>query len=302
MVLSPSKTLLPVLVAGLVLFTACKKDKDVQASTPPPPSPAPTATVSAADKLKDTALLFSRDIYLWYQQIPSSFNARSYPDVSGVMTALRQHSIEPGFSTPVDRWSFAVKQAEWNNVSSGVAGDFGLSVFFFSPNDLRVKSVERASPAGRAGVRRGWRISKINGNSNITTTNSNFIITTVFESPNTSFTFEKPDGSSVDLTLNAAAYQEHPVYFDSVYQTSAGKLGYIVFNSFLGDTTGIYNDLSRVFSKFSAAGVTDVAVDLRYNGGGYVSVQEKLANYLITSGASGNIMMKQQFNDKYTQY
>ncbi len=301
MLSSPKKILLPGFMAGMILFTACKKDKDVPAAVAPPPPP-PAVTVSAADKQKDTALLFSRDIYLWYQQIPTTFNARSHADVSAVMTALRQYSTEPGFSAPVDRWSFAVKQMEWNNASSGIAGDFGLSVFFFSPNDLRVKSVEKASPAGRAGVRRGWRISKINGNSNITTANSSFIVTTVFQSPNTTFTFEKPDGATVDLTLNAAAYQEHPIYFDSIYQTTSGKLGYLVFNSFLGDTTGIYNDFSRVFSKFSAAGVTDVAVDLRYNGGGYVSVQEKLANYLVTPGASGNIMMKQQFNDKYAQY
>jgi hypothetical protein len=73
-------------------------------------------------------------------------------------------------------------------------------------------------------------------------------------------------------------------------------------NSFICDSTAIYNSFRRVFDKFAAAGVNQVAVDLRYNGGGYVSVQEKLANYLVKSAASGQIMMKQQFNDKYAQY
>jgi hypothetical protein len=283
--------------ATALLFTACKKNDSVDA--PPPPVNPPT---SLADKIKDTTLLYSRDIYLWYGQIPASFDARSYSDPSTIMTALRQYSTEPGFTGPVDRWSFAAKQTDWDNVSSGIAGDFGLSVFFNSANDLRVKSVEKASPAGRAGVRRGWQIVKINNNSNITTGNSDFIVTTVFNSQSTTFTFKKPDGSTTDLLLNAASYQEHPVYFDSVYTTNAGKLGYLVFNSFLGDTTEIYNEFSRVFTKFAQAGVTELAIDLRYNGGGYVSVQEKLANYIVNSSANGNLMMKQQFNSKYTQY
>jgi carboxyl-terminal processing protease len=42
-----------------------------------------------------------------------------------------------------------------------------------------------------------------------------------------------------------------------------------------------------------------VVVDLRYNGGGYVSMQERLANYLAPQAASGGLMMEQQFNDKY---
>jgi C-terminal processing protease CtpA/Prc len=285
--------------AAAVLFTACKKDKSADAAPPPPPNP---PTTSLADKIKDTTLLFSRDIYLWYNQIPSTFNARAHSDPDAIMTALRQYSIEPGFSGPVDKWSFAAKQQEWDNVSSGIAGDFGLGVFFNDANDLRVKSVERASPAGKAGVRRGWQIVKINNNTNVSTGNIDFIVTSVFNSTNTTFTFKKPDGSTVDMSLTAASYQEHPVYFDSVYNTTAGKLGYLVFNSFLGDTTEIYNEFNRVFTKFAQAGVNELAIDLRYNGGGYVSVQEKLANYVVNSSANGNLMMKQQFNDKYAQF
>ncbi len=284
--------------AATVLFTACKKDKDAD-STPPPPNP---PTTSLADKIKDTTLLYSRDIYLWYGQIPSSFNARGYSDPETIMTALRQYSTEPGFSGPVDQWSFAAKQQDWDNVSSGIAGDFGLGVFFDQDDNLRVKSVEKASPAGRAGVRRGWQVLKINNNTNITPGNSTFIVQTVFNSTNTSFTFKKPDGSTVDMSLAAASYQEHPVYFDSIYNTTSGKLGYLVFNSFLGDTTEIYNEFNRVFTKFAQAGVTELAIDLRYNGGGYVSVQEKLANYVVNSSANGNLMMKQQFNNKYAQF
>lgn len=195
-----------------------------------------------------------------------------------------------------------MKQTDWNNLSNGVSADFGMNVFFMQEGDLRVKSVERGSPAGVAGIHRGWRITKINGSTNITTSNASFISNAVWYSQTGSFTFQKPDGGTVNLNLTAATYQEHPVYLDTVYTISAKKIGYLSFNSFLGDTAEVYSEFSRVFNKFATAGISDLIVDLRYNGGGYVSVQQRLADYLVPSTAGGQLMMKEQFNDRYTSY
>lgn len=284
---------------SLTLLQACKKN-DVSGNSNPSPPPPPGGSLESA--VKDTTLLYSRDIYLWYNQIPTTFNAQSYADPNAIMQAIRAYSIEPGFSSAVDKWSFAMKQTEWNNLSNGVSADFGMNVFFFKEGDLRVKSVERASPAGVAGIRRGWRITKINGSTSITTANASFISNAVWNSASGSFTFQKPDGSTVDLNLTAATYQEHPVYLDTIYTISSKKIGYFSFNSFLGDTTEVYNEFSRVFNRFASAAITDLVVDLRYNGGGYVTVQQKLANWLAPSSANGQLMMKEQFNDKYTRY
>jgi carboxyl-terminal processing protease len=286
------------IVVAIFLVASCKKN-DLHDNLTPTPTPTP---VASADALKDTALLYTKDIYLWYNQIPASFNAHNYSDYNAIMTAIRQYSTEPGFSAPVDRWSFAMKKSEWDNLSSGVSGDFGINVFFKSEGDLRVKSVERSSPAGFAGIRRGWRITKINGSTNITTSNADFIVQAVWNSPNGNFTFQKPDGSTVDINLTAATYQEHPVYLDSVYTIASKKIGYFSFNSFLGDTTELYNEFARVFNRFASQGINDLVVDLRYNGGGYVTVQQKLADWLAPSAANGQLMMKQQYNDKYTEY
>jgi C-terminal processing protease CtpA/Prc len=278
------------MIAVLALLSACKKDKG--SSTPP----------VTRDKIKDSVLLYANDIYLWYQQIPTTFDPQTYADPDAIMQAIRHYSTEPGFSQPVDRWSFGMKQTDWNNLSSGVAADFGFSVFFLQEGDLRVKYVERASPAGLKGIHRGWRVTKINGNTNITTGNSSFIVTAIFNSTSGTFTFQKPDGTSVDVSMTAASYQEHPVFLDSVYNAGARKVGYMVLNSFLGDTTELTSEFNRVFNKFNSQGVTDVAVDLRYNGGGYVSVSQQLANFLVNSTATGGLMMSEVFNDKYASW
>lgn len=290
-----TRGLLVAALAGLAWLQACKKN-DISDNLNP------STGGSSASALKDTAISHSRDIYLWYNQIPTSFNAQTYSDPNTILEAIRQYSTEPGFSTPVDKWSFAMKKADWDKLSSGVSGDFGMNVFFFKEGDLRVTSVERASPAGIAGIRRGWRLTKINGSTDITTGNANSISNAVWNSSNGNFTFVKPDGSTVDLNLRSALYQEHPVYLDSIYTINSKKIGYFSFNSFLGDTTEVYNEFARIFNRFATSGITDLVVDLRYNGGGYVSVQEKLANWLAPSAANGQLMMKQQFNDKYTRY
>lgn len=279
-------------------FTACKKDDLTTNLSPADPS----NNVSVSDKLKDTSLSYARDIYLWYNQIPANFNARTHTDLETLMKGLRQYSEEPGFSQPVDRWSFAIEQEEWNKISSGIAGDFGISVFFMAPGDLRVKSVEKESPAAKAGIRRGWRITKVAGNKDITSSNADFLVSNIYNSNSTSFSFQKPDNITTEITLTAATYLENPIFLDSVYTVNTKKIGYLSYNSFLGDTAKTYTEFQRIFHRFATQNVNDVIVDLRYNGGGYVNIQNKLANYLVNAAANGSVMMKQQYNDKYPQY
>jgi len=287
-----------------VLFLAsCKKSIDDGSTTPPPPVDS-TANPTPEDLVKDTVLLMARDVYLWNTQIPSDFDARSYADPIAEMDAIRQYSIEPGFANPVDRYSFAIKQTDWDNLSNGIEQDFGMSVFFNTGTDLRVKYAEQASPAGLAGIERGWQIIKINGNSQINTSEAsvNMIVNAVFYSSNTSFTFKKPDGSTVDISLTAATYQSHPIFADSVYAANGKKVGYLALNSFLGDTTEIYSEFGSIFNNFQSQNVNEVIVDLRYNGGGYVSMAEKLANYLVPTAGNNQVMYKQTFNANYSSY
>src|SRR5689334_15006195 len=92
------------IVAGLVVvigFTAgsCKKHHDA---------------VSSA-VINDSTVTSARDIYLWYNNIPASFNASSFANPSDIMNAIRAFSSEPGYTTPVDRWSFAMLKTDWDN-------------------------------------------------------------------------------------------------------------------------------------------------------------------------------------------
>ena len=301
--------LLSIIFLSFFLFS-CKKDIKQELtsniSPTPPPNPLPVGTSS---QVNDVAFQKTQDYYLWNTQLPATLNTSSYTDPIGVMTAIRQYSIEPGFATPVDKWSFAMKKTEWNQYSGGMssvssstsaAGDFGITVFFRAEGDLRVRLTEPNSPGGILGIKRGWRITKINGSTNITTSNSQYIIDNIYKAVSADVTFTKPDGSSIDLNLQAAHYADKPVYLDTVYNSANGNIGYLVYNSFLGNIDQTAAEYARVFNKFASAGITNLIVDLRYNGGGYVNLQEQLANYLITSQAQGSIMMKQIYNSNHS--
>ena len=281
--------LLLIVLSAIAILGSCRKNDSVGGNN----------GSTDEDILKDSTLILTRDLYLWNEQIPSDFNARIYDGPSEIMDAIRQYSNEPGFNDPVDHYSFAMDQNEWDNLSKGIISDFGLNAFFLADNDLRVRLVEEASPAGKAGIRRGWKFVKIAGSTNINSSNSDFLVQNIYQSASTAFTFQKPDGSTIDITLESKTYQEHPVILDSVYTAGSKKAGYIVFNSFLGDTTQVMNELTSVFNRFVAENVTDVIVDLRYNGGGYVSVSEELANFLVKPSVNGNIMMTHQYNENY---
>ncbi|OQP62101.1 hypothetical protein A3860_29560 [Niastella vici] len=279
------------LVAGTAIFIgltliSCRKEHDA---------------VSREVK-NDTAANIARDIYLWYDHIPSSFDAHTYTDPNGVMEGIRTFSSEPGFSMPVDRWSFAILKSDWEKLSTGIGGDFGLNIFFYTNNDLRVSYVEKESPAGKAGIKRSWHIKQINGDANITAANATAIIQSVYQSNTGTFLFGRPTGSDTTITLKAASYKEHPLLFDTVYNTGSSKTGYFVFNSFLGDTNEIKNEFVRIFDRFSNEQVQDVVVDLRYNGGGYVAVQNLLANYLVPTAGDHGVMLTEEFNNHYSSY
>src|ERR1700712_2955383 len=96
------------------IFASCKKNKDT--ATNPPPSDSLTRVA----QVRDSVLVISKDFYLWYNQIPSTFSPQSYVDPNSEMIGIRSYSMEPGFPNPVDKWSFGVLKTDWNQLSGGI--------------------------------------------------------------------------------------------------------------------------------------------------------------------------------------
>ena len=265
---SISKFAIAGLVAFSVLAVSCKQnDLDPQNSTTTP-------TTATAD-IRDSLWSYMQNVYLWYDKLPATFNARSYSDPESEMDALRAYQT-------LDRWSFVEKATTFNSYfSDGETSDFGFWIKYDSNNDLRVRYVYAQSPAGKAGVERGWKLSAINGQA-IASLSDDAIISAFYDATTTTY------------TLNT-------VLFNKTYDVAGKKVGYLVFNSFTG--TPSQNELKAVLSNFETAGVNELIVDLRYNGGGDVDTQVMLANALApTSVTRSSVMFSYQHNNKLSSW
>lgn len=265
------------LIAFALMVVSCKQnDLDPQNT-----NPSTTTTTTTAD-IRDSLWAYMQDVYLWYDKLPSNFNPRSYATPESEMDALRAYQ-------PLDQWSFVEKASSFNSYfSDGETSDFGFWIKYDANNDLRVRYVYAQSPAGKAGVERGWKLTTINGQF-VKSLSDDALISAFYEATSTTFGFQKPDGSTVTAPLTTATYTLNTVLYNKVYEVAGKKVGYFVFNSFTG--TPSQNELKTVLSTFEAAGVNEMIVDLRYNGGGDVDTQTMLANALAPSSVSRSSVM-----------
>jgi carboxyl-terminal processing protease len=105
-----------------------------------------------------------------------------------------------------------------------------------------------------------------------------------------------PNGKSVALTKTELS--ENPILINNVIESGAHKIGYLMYNGFYPNYDTQLND---AFALLKSQGVTDLVLDLRYNGGGSVQTSTRLAS-MITGQFTGKVFSKQRWNDKINSY
>lgn len=320
---TPLKTLLLTLILPLFFVTSCKKPK---AKEEPPEQPQPNQQLSDADSLKylmynimqvsfvdggrDTD--FDLPFYYWYKSVPKTNSQDSkYSDAQNLLNYMKNFATNPATGKPYDKYSFLDNGEVAGEIQQGVAGDLGMQVSYaYDSNDeivLVVLFTDKNSPAGLAGVNRGWQITSINGTAvkydGPDGTNVNNAIKAIYDDDQASFVFKRNDGSTQSNTLAKSVYNINPVLFDSVFTVGAKKVGYFVFGSFANiiynnNPTLTRQELNRVFAEFEAANISDLIVDLRYNGGGAVPTAEYLDSKIAPSSVAGKEMYRYLYNDK----
>lgn len=296
--------------SGMLL--SCKKN------SPPDPEPiGPSKTGSTLDLIRDSVFLYAKEAYYWNDGLPdyATFKPRGFTGTNDLdaltkeVNAISQYKINPATNKPYEYYTPAPGEAKYSFIDEGqVSGelggaqqDFGFAPLYISETDLRIKYVYSGSAAGTAGVKRGYKVITINGNSNFSYDyggpHTQFVVNAFFYSTSITLTLEKPGGERFTTTLNAGAYTTNPVLTYKVFDTGNGhKVGYIVFNTFTSDENATPK-LNEAFNYFTGNGVTDLVVDLRYNGGGYVSTAEYLCNLIVPASKNNSLMYKTYFNN-----
>lgn len=105
------------------------------------------------------------------------------------------------------------------------------------------------------------------------------------------------DGTEVtsngtEVNLIKTQYTENPIHRSTTLDINGRKIGYLMYNAF---TNEFDNQLNNVFSQFKSDGVTDLVLDLRYNGGGSVRTATYLAS-MITGQNTGQVFYSEEWN------
>ena len=284
-------TIFTLFVVTLIGFSSCKKSDDT------------ATTFTAKADLRDSVYVYSQEIYLWSTNLPAAsiFKPLSYPSADSIMKKVRTYSpfVNGKYQ---DRWSFTVEKSIWDNVVSGNSTNTGAEYGFVADGDLRVKLVYSQSPAGTQGVKRGWKVLKFNG-VDPTYANINQLNTELGKASQT-IIFQKPDGTQQTITLTSGAYKSDYVMNSKILNINGNNVGYFAFDSFLGANNGqsTRDELDKTFANFKANNVTELVLDLRYNGGGYGSVSSYLGNLIAPASAVGKVFASAVHNTKYTSW
>lgn len=276
-------TFLCALIIVVGLTASCKKSNNAPDGDNAPQG----ASGTRAELTKDSIYLYAQQTYLWNVGMPSysSFNPRQYGSNEAILAAIKTLPSTGG----KDKYSF-IDDGSVATQLSGAGEDYGFSANFDVTDLLRVKYVYPGSPADVQGLKRGYQITKVNGGGTSRSSSADIanLNASIFgNNPSISLTVLKPDNTTQDIVINRGKYDIKPVLFSNTYVVGTKKVGYIVFNSF---TTNAVDALDAAFTKFSTDGVTELVVDLRYNGGGSVATSEAFTNLIAPVSQNGKVM------------
>ena len=111
------------------------------------------------------------------------------------------------------------------------------------------------------------------------------------------FVVQNVAGTQRTVTITPEFIATDPVPDWTVFNTPTGDVGYILFNDHIATAEGwLYDAINDMVN----AQVSDLIIDMRYNGGGYLDIASELA-YMIgnTTLTNGRTFEKLVFNSKH---
>lgn len=205
-----------------------------------------------------------------------------------ITNTLMTNAINGMLKNEWDPHTTYMSPEEYKSFASSLQGNFvgiGIQYYALDEDTFMVERVFKGSGAEKGGMMRGDMIKAVDGVSvkgkNIDEIaamikgeiNSNVKITVVREN------------KDIDLTI------QRSVVNDSVYGYVENGIGILEINTF-AETSG--DEVGKYLADFKQKGVDRLIIDLRDNGGGYVTAAMQIASYLVPQNA---IVYQEQSKD-----
>jgi len=233
-----------------------------------------------------------RSYYLFADQVSADVRLSDYESAEELVTALRVQ--------PYDRFSNIQDQstqAAFFNVGENFG--FGWRLSRNAQDDVLVSFIEPGSPLDFAGVQRGDKLISLDGyttneyialpdeiRSNILGTGSTVVSPTLG--------FSRADGTTLTPVVTKAKYTMQTVTETKAIDHAGTRIGYLSFYQFV-ETSRI--ELANAFASLAAENITELVLDLRFNGGGRISVANELASYIIGNNGQDEVFSSIIYND-----
>lgn len=255
------------------------------------PSPTPTATGACSLRTReDWVAAQMNEWYLFPDELPTSVDPAAYTTLSAYLDALTANARAKGWDRNFTYMTKISDEDAYYKSGTTVGMGFRLG-FDQGASRLFVIEAFEGAPALAAGIDRGDEILEIGPS-----TGSMQSVSSIYASSGEAGLINALDangagvtrtlriravgGSERTVTLSTASYDlaaVSPRYGAKVIDDGGTKVGYINLRTFI---TSADPALQQAFANFKAQGITKVIVDLRYNGGGLLSVAQTLGSLL----------------------
>jgi carboxyl-terminal processing protease len=252
---------------------------------------------------------YTDDTYLWYDEVTDR-DPGLYNDPLAYFDLLRTTALTPS-GTAKDQFHFTFDSEEFFQLTqSGVSYGYGITWAFLSntpPRRLLIAYTEPNSPATNLAMplARGADILAIDGvdvesGDDVTTLNAGLSPSAVGQQ----HTFTVRDlgaATTRDVVLISASVTSATVQNTQVISTPTGAVGYMTFNDHLATAEqALIDAVNQLNAHDGGAGIDDLVLDLRYNGGGLIDVASELAYMIAGRGpTAGRVFEDLIFNDKH---
>lgn len=318
-------------MAGMLVMAGCSdSDKEVP-KRPDTPSEQPqtpsTPTVDAKTEMNQTIDDYLAGYYLWNDDYKGMTRDLTIPYVDSydnfLQTTLMQmttnkldkkrtSSGDYYLYSYIDRKEKKPRSKAASGVTHGIEKDDKVQSYGFSKlsgvkfvNEdgsdtgnfgFVVQSVYPQSVAGTFGLSRGTFVYEVDGEV-ITQRNYASLYLELLQPTRSNVTLWVGDGtpeSEREVTLTATGIEATPIMRNEVIEAGGHKIGYLIYDAF---DAAYDNELLAVLSDFKKAGITDLVLDLRYNGGGHVISSMMLSGCVAGSGCKGKVFQYYRYND-----
>jgi carboxyl-terminal processing protease len=261
---------------------------------------------------------YMNDWYFWYALAPNP-SPDGFDTVDAYFNALLYGGggLIPnggGAVWPADRYSGYESTESFNRFfGAGQTLGYGVAVAGIEVTEptpqptapLYIRYIEPLSPAAAAGLVRGERVMSINGVDAASVINANDFSALTANAVGDQLNLVVRNALGVDRTvlLSAVVFALSPVQNGQFLLTPNGRsIGYVMVKDMIDQGTTARADLAQAFDSFKTNNVQELVLDLRYNGGGLVSMARTLASYAAGSRGSGQLFARLLYNDKRSAY